>query len=229
MSPLGNGRPAPSRRREVVGGVAAALVVIAVVVVGLLLRGGGGDGGGDVAAAGTATPSAEAPAAPGTPAPPSGEPAPPPPAPALPDPAATPVVADELPPSLPAVALDRPAEADDGVAASLTALEAVDGTGTGPGDVAGPAVRVTVELRNGTAAPLDLLGVAVDLTHGPERVPASPLGDPSARAFSGTLAPGAVADGVYVFRVPADARDLVTVSVSPRPGAPYLVFEGAAP
>jgi len=232
MSSVGNGRPAASRRREVLGGVAAALVVLAVVVAGLLLRGsgdgGGGGGGGDVAAAGTAAAAPAPPVAPSAgPPPPAAQPAPGP-APGTTGPAALPADVDELPPSLPPVGLDDAAPAGDGVTGSLTSIEAVQGAGRGAGNIAGPALRVTVRLVNGTADPVALDGVAVDLTTGAGSTPAPPVDDPSSAPFTGTLEPGGTAEGVYVFTVPEDARDRVTVSVGYVPGAPYMVFAGSA-
>ncbi len=139
------------------------------------------------------------------------------------------VVADELPPDLAPVPLDGTAEAaDDGISATLESLEAIEGTGVGPGEVAGPALRVTVRVANDSAEPVDLDAVVVNASSGEDEVPAPTLGDPSAAPFAGSLEPGGTADGVYVFRVPVDARDLVTVSVGYRADAPFLVFSGAA-
>lgn len=143
------------------------------------------------------------------------------------DPAGQALPVDERPPSLPAVALDAPAATGDGVTGSLVSVEAVDGTGVGRGNVSGPALRVTVRLTNGTTEALALDGVAVELTHGADAVPASPLDDPSHSPFGGSLEPGATAEGVYVFSVPADDRELVSVSVGYRAGAPFMVFSGA--
>jgi hypothetical protein len=137
--------------------------------------------------------------------------------------------ADALPSALPAVSLDQDASTDDGISASVVSLEAVDGTGSGVGNVSGPALRVTLQLVNGSAEPVALDFVSVNLTYGADRTPASPLDDPSAAWFSGVLEPGDAAQGVYVFTVPSQDRDLVSVAVGSRAGAPYLIFEGAAP
>jgi hypothetical protein len=126
------------------------------------------------------------------------------------------------------VPLDQPAAVGDGVTARVVSLDAVDATGVGPGNVTGPALRVTVALTNGTADALPLGGVAVDLASGPELVPASPVNDPSAAPFSGTVAAGGTAQGVYVFSIAAADRADVTLSVGYEAGAPVLVFTGAA-
>jgi hypothetical protein len=192
---------------------AALIVVLAVVLVAVGVLSGRGDGSTGEAAAATTT--AAAPDAHATPPPIS------------PSPTGPTADATALPPSQEPVPLDASTQVDE-VTVSLQGIEAIQGTATGPGDVGGPALRVTVRLENATVDPLDLLGVSVGMTYGDEHVPASPLGDPSAVSFAGTLEPGGTAEGVYVFRVPADARDAVTVSVGYQPGAAYAVFTGAA-
>ena len=47
-------------------------------------------------------------------------------------------------------------------------------------------------------------------------------------AFGGVLQTGRSAEGRYVFSVPEDARDVVTVTVGYAAGAPFLVFTGSA-
>lgn len=166
---------------------------------------------------------------------PSSEPDPDPDATSGPSPTETPV----LPPSstdaptapvpettAPAVALDEEASFGTGVTGRLTAVESVDGEASGPGEVAGPAVRVTVELHNGTSEALALNKVVVDVFSGADLAPGEPLSGPGIRWFEGTLEPGGDATGVYVFGVPADRRDQVQVRVSYDPLAPTVLFEG---
>jgi hypothetical protein len=142
--------------------------------------------------------------------------------------AADPVtIAQELPPDLPAVALEEPVPVD-GLTIEVASIEGIDGQATGPGNIAGPAVRVTVRVTNDSSADVSLDAVVVNLFHGPEATPASPLEDPSQEPFSGTLRPGASADGVYVFTLATGDRDSVTVQVGHAPGASYAVFTGAA-
>jgi hypothetical protein len=134
---------------------------------------------------------------------------------------------NEAPPSLPPVDLDR-AVPVLGVVASVSDIEAFTGQAVGPGNVNGPALRVTIRLENGTDADLSLDGVAVAVAYGADRTPASPLDDPSQSPFAGTLPAGEAAEAVYVFSVPADAGDQLTVSVGHQPGAPIAVFAGTA-
>lgn len=211
-----SGGPRHSLRRLPRWAVAVLLVVV-VAAAGIAIAAGGGrssadeDGPtGDAAATATApSPSATAPAPPISPAPtgPTED-------------------ATELPPGQAPVPLDAPADVG-GVTVSLAAVESIEGRASGPGDVAGPAVRVTVRLENGTPDPLDLLGVSVQLTYGADAVPGSPLGDPSVAMFAGVLEPGGTSEGVYVFAVPPDGQDAVTVTVGHQPGAPFAIFTGA--
>jgi hypothetical protein len=192
----------------------AVVVALVVTVLALALQGKGSGSGGAAAATTSAAPPT---------VPPSSTVAAPPISPAPTGPTAD---ATALPASQEPVPLEETARVGE-VDVSLVAVEEIQGRATGPGDVAGPALRITVQLENGTADPLDLLGVSVTMTYGTDAVPASPLGDPSVALFSGVLEPGESAEGIYVFRVPADVRDAVSVSVGYQPGAPFAVFSGA--
>ncbi len=210
--------PAPragGQRRLLLG---AAAVLVAAVVAGLVRAFSGDDGAG-------ATPPAAEPSATAAPTPAEVELAPTAP---TPEPTGPTSDADALPPSLPAVGLDQPAAVGNGITAMVSSLEAIDGTAQGPGNVTGPALRATVRITNGTAGPVSLDAVVVDLATGADLSPASPLDDPSQRPFSGTVAPGDTAEGVYVFTVPVDDRAAVTLSVGYQAGAPFLVFTGPA-
>ena len=215
MSTHSPGSRVTGTRRRVWLGVAVAAVVVVLVVLGLLSTGGDDDrtpsaAAEEPASTTTAPPVVAAPTAP------------------TPEPTGPTEDVDDPPPSRPAVALDEAAEVGDGVSASFVSLDAIQGTATGPGIIAGPALRITVRIENGTDGPVSLGGVVVDLASGPDLVPASPLGDPSAAPFAGTVAPGGHADGVYVFTIPEEDRGSVTVSVGYQAGAPLMVFTGSA-
>ncbi len=207
--------PTPARRRRLLLAAAAAAVLAVLVTLGVVLA--GDEEATSAPPAATATPT-EAPAA-------ATEPAVVPQLP-TPEPTGPTEDVDEAPPSLPEVPLDAEGAVGNGVVVTLPAIEAIEGTAVGPGNIAGPALRVTVRVANGTAEPVALGGVAVNLAHGPDRTPASPLDDPSRRPFATMVEPGQSAEGVYVFTVPADARDLVHVEVGYEAGAPLLQFTG---
>ncbi|RBY95119.1 hypothetical protein DQ237_15585 [Blastococcus sp. TF02-8] len=201
----------PGRRRLLLALAAGALVAVLVVVAVLL----GGDDDDDRKPTSGASSTSSAPT----------DTAVPPPLP-TPEPTGPTEDADELPAPLPEAALDATVDAGNGVAASLPSIRGIQGSATGPGNIAGPAVQVTVRISNGSAAAISLGGVAVNMYYSDERTPASPLDDPSQRPFAGMLDPGQSAEGVYVFSVPAEARDMVTVEVGYQAGAPLVLFTG---
>ena len=131
--------------------------------------------------------------------------------------------------TLPPVAIDEPADAGTGMTFRLERLEAVQGEATGPGEIAGPAVRVTVVAVNDSDAPVLLDGTVVDLIYGEARTSAAPLSGPGAVRFTGSIEPGATATGVYVFDVPADQRAEVSVVISYLASVSPVVFTGPAP
>ena len=212
----------PAGRRRLVLALVAAVVAVALVVLVVVLS-GRDDAAGDSAASSTS-----ASTSPGASAPTAGAPTTPGSEPSAPGGEAQPVPADgnEPPPQRPPVALDAGDDVD-GVTGSVALVEEIDGSAQGPGNINGPALRITVRLVNGTDADLPLSGVAVTVFHGADRAPASPLEDRSQSPFAGDLPPGDAAEGVYVFRVPADDRDDIRVEVGVRPGAAVMVFTGA--
>lgn len=216
------------RTRRLLGLLAVAVLAVAAVLAVVVVRGDGAETV-PVEPGAASTQPGTPPTEPGTPSTePGTTPAPTPMA--SPSPAAPEVAADGaalLPPELPQVALDQAAVAEDGTSAVVTGIESFEGTGTGVGNVGGPALRVGIRIDNGAGEPLDLDAVQVQLFHAGTSAPGSPLDDPSRRPFSGTLAPGESAEGVYVFSVPQDGQDLVRISLAYRPGAPFLVFAGA--
>ena len=129
-------------------------------------------------------------------------------------------------PTAPPVDLEDPAEIGT-VTARLVRIEAIEGEADGPGEIAGPALRVTVELTNGGDTEVDLTGVVVNLYHGPGSAPAEMLAGSGSSWLEGRLAAGASAAGVYVFTVPADDRDPVQVTIFVTPDEPTVLFEGA--
>ena len=142
-----------------------------------------------------------------------------------PAPTETPVT--DLPVQLEPVPLDETAEFGDDVSAELVELAAVEVEGEVPGEISGPAIRVTVRLINGTSQPLSLDAVTVFLYTGADLTPAPQIGDEAGEVFRGSLASGDSAEGSYTFSVAEDDRDDVSVTVSHSPTSTVVVFNGA--
>jgi hypothetical protein len=112
---------------------------------------------------------------------------------------------------LPPVPIGTPADFGGNVLVRVTQVTPVQLEGQGPGTTAGPGVDVTVEVRNLSGSPFDLLGVAVTATYD-DGTPAVPVPMASGPPLRGSVAPGSTATGQYAFRLPADM-------------VPTLVFE----
>jgi cytoskeletal protein RodZ len=112
-----------------------------------------------------------------------------------------------------------------GLTANVTAVEAYTATARRPGEVSGPAVKVTLKLVNDTGSDFPLSTATVNAYYGSASTPASPVeGDSASKPFTGTLKAGATATAVYVFSVPsADSGD-VTLTLSDQAGAQLVVF-----
>ena len=101
-------------------------------------------------------------------------------------------------------------------------MDAVSNT---PGEVNGPAAQITVELKNGTKTALDVNSVEVGITDSAAQ-PGIPVTTVDDAPFSGQIAPGATATGVYVFRVPTTHRNPVLITVSYTAGGAIAQFAG---
>jgi len=203
------------RRRVLLLSGVALLVVVVLVLVWVLTRGSDNDDAKAASSSSTTSAATSASASPSATGDPLGT-----------TPAPGPTDLNAPPTALAPVALDARGEVGNGVVATLPSIEEIESSAQGPGNIAGPALRVTVRIENGTADAVPLDGVSVNMYYGADLTPASPLEDTSRAPFTGTLEPGASADGIYVFSVPADARDSVTVEVGYTPGAPLLLFTG---
>lgn len=129
-------------------------------------------------------------------------------------------------PVAPPVDLTETAVAEGGVAVNLASLSKITTVAQGPGEVSGPGLAVTISFTNNSSAPISLDAVNVTLDDGNGN-PASPMsGEPSA-PFSGDLAPGAAASGVYVFSFPDDYKDPSRIQVSYSADVAILEFLGS--
>jgi hypothetical protein len=124
------------------------------------------------------------------------------------------------------VALQAPAKVNS-VVVSLVTIKAITVGVSGPGEVAGPALAVTVNISNNSNAAVDVSSAVVTLldAQGQEGTPtpASP-----AAPFTGSLQPGASANGVYVFNIAKTQRNPINVLVSYTAGAATAQFFGNA-
>lgn len=200
-----------NRRRALWWWIGGATAVIAAVVIALLLWPRGGTIADPGQSEASARPTVSATSTPeSTPTPPvSGEPTP--------------------PPQAPPVGFDEPAEVIAGVNLSIAELEAVEGEAEGRGEVAGPAIRFRIDIANATAEPVQLGTTVVNVFIGAAQDPAQELSGPGAEPLPAAVAAGDEASGVFVFAVPPEQRDQVTISVDYAVGVPVVVFEGAAP
>lgn len=127
----------------------------------------------------------------------------------------------------PAVGLDETGDFGTGLTVQLTDIEAVQGVARAPGEIAGPALEVTVEAVNESTEAVSLDGVIVFLSYGEDRIPATDFGGGSA-PLGGNLAAGTAATGTYVLAVPEEQRDDVRVEISYTGEAPTVAFIGSA-
>lgn len=114
-----------------------------------------------------------------------------------------------------------------GVEVELSDLRSATATASGPGEVSGPALVVTVSVRNTSGGPVDLTQVSVNMTDSAGAPGAGMIGEP-AKWLDGELAPDATAEGTYVFAVPESARRPISVSVSLGTTTTTAVFTGDA-
>jgi cytoskeletal protein RodZ len=134
---------------------------------------------------------------------------------------------DQIPPEATPVAPTATATGADGVAVSVAKVESVDGKAVAPGEISGPAVRLTLRVQNTSGATVDLNNTVVNAYVGAERVPAPTLVEPGGRPFSGSVAPKKSSDGVYLFLIPTASRGDVTVTLDYAASERTLVFRGA--
>lgn len=122
-------------------------------------------------------------------------------------------------------ALDEAITFDTGMVVEIVAVDPITVTAETPGEMDGPALRVSVAARNqsGEAQEVDSAVVSLVTADGEVGV-GTTAGSPS--PLSGMVEPGATVSGTYVFMLdPASGRD-VTVTVNYAAGEPLAVFNG---
>jgi len=121
--------------------------------------------------------------------------------------------------------LAAPATPVTDVTVRISKVEAIEAKGQGPGEVSGPAVAVTVTIENAGTQPFDTSALSVNLTDSKDLPGNGMTGSPAAWITKPVPAGGKLS-GVYVFSVPKDNRNPITVSVSVNPGVPTVLFSG---
>ncbi|HQZ36372.1 MAG TPA: hypothetical protein PK020_18240 [Ilumatobacteraceae bacterium] len=114
-----------------------------------------------------------------------------------------------------------------GVSVRLVSIESVEGEAVLPGEVAGPALRVTVEASNSTGERVETPAVVVNLYYGPERVAGNPFIQPGGKPFPPSIPAGGKSQGVFIFDVPKSQRDDLIIEVDLLFESAVVLFEGA--
>jgi hypothetical protein len=113
----------------------------------------------------------------------------------------------------PPVKIGKPAALTSDITVRVVEVRALKVPAHGPGEVAGPAVAVSVEVTNGSAAPFDLAGIVVNAFYG-KGTPAVATSSGPVQPLKGAVAPGKGMRGSYVFMAPAKAVSSLKVEVS---------------
>lgn len=108
----------------------------------------------------------------------------------------------------------------------ITSIESVTSQARIPGEIVGPAIRVTMQIDAGTK-PVDLSRVVVNAYFGKKKTPAIEALGPGVKLFSGELQPGKSTSGVFVFNVPKPERDAVTIEFIHGGSLKPLIFQGS--
>jgi hypothetical protein len=125
------------------------------------------------------------------------------------------------------VKLNKPSNTGQGVTVRITAAKAITAKAQLPGEVAGPAVALTLVVHNGSPKPIDLGAVVVTLLDS-DNAPGNEMSAKPAKPIKGILKSGKSATGVYVFTVGKKRRNPISVDVTLTGEAPVLVFKGNA-
>jgi len=109
---------------------------------------------------------------------------------------------------------DRAVRYSDGLRLAVTSITQGKVTGQGPGVFLGePKTEIGLRMTNRSGRAVNLDQVVVTLVYGSERRTSRPVYDERARDFNGVLRPGRSAAATYLFSVPRDELDDVTMFV----------------
>lgn len=137
---------------------------------------------------------------------------------------------DTILPSYQDVPVAESVTVKDTVTARVVSLTPTASDGRGAGEIDGPALAVTVEVRNDSGSAVNLNTAGVTLSLGSTMIPAAPLPTQSLSApFTGELASGQSASGTYVFLVPEGSPQDIRIEVTYGGDKPLIVFSGTRP
>ncbi len=109
----------------------------------------------------------------------------------------------------------------------VTDVRAVSTEARFPGEIAGPGIAVTVHVVNSSSDAIDLDNAIVDV-RGADGTRAVEVSGSPASPMSGSLPSGQEASGVYVFTIPRDQRNPISIRFSYAAETPTVLFVGDA-
>lgn len=121
--------------------------------------------------------------------------------------------------------LDKTAVLPNKVSITVSKVAALDTKATTPGEIAGPAVALTVSIHNGSTQAINADSAMVTLTDS-NNVPGQPTTSDPYLPFAGDLAAGESTEGIYVFLMPTTSRTGLTLSVEYAAGQASAQFVG---
>lgn len=127
----------------------------------------------------------------------------------------------------PDVKLTAPAKTG-GVTVQVVKLRALTVKARQPGEVSGPGLAVTVQVRNGSDQTLRGGGLLVTI-YGSDQAPGGEMSGPPTSPIETDIKPGGKATGTYAFTLPRAKRSPITIQVTLPSESPVLVFKGDAP
>lgn len=112
------------------------------------------------------------------------------------------------------------------VTVSVTKVEAVESKAEIAGETSRPALRLTISAANSGGTPVTIQNAVVNAYYGPDLTPATSVMKPGSRWFPKQIPARGVATGIFLFNIPRDQRDNVTVEVDLDTGLKIVTFEG---
>jgi hypothetical protein len=123
----------------------------------------------------------------------------------------------------PPVKAGKAAALTEGIKVTIGPIRSIKVAANGPGEIAGDAVTVPIQVQNSSGKAFNLDGFALNATYG-KKTPASPTSSGPADPLSGSLKSGSTAKGVYVFSAPHSKASNLRVEVSSSDAAKILIF-----